>query len=53
MTPDGSIVLAGMAKGVWNGTHVGEYSDFAAVKLDANGNEMWKWQVRLEDMCPT
>ena len=40
----GPVVLAGKTKGNWSGTSAG-HTDFAAVKLDANGTEVWRWQV--------
>ncbi|CAM9957439.1 unnamed protein product, partial [Laminaria digitata] len=43
---DGSVFLAGNTYGDWNGANAG-LSDFAAAKLDADGNEVWRWQVRL------
>ena len=39
-----SVVLAGYTSGSWSGITVGQ-ADAAAVKLDANGNELWRWQV--------
>ena len=43
---DDSVVLAGYTAGNWSGVHSGEFeSDFAAVKLDAEGKELWRWQV--------
>lgn len=48
MAPDGSVVLAGMTSGVWNGKYAGGHSDFAAVKLGATGKEEWRWQARQE-----
>ena len=41
---DGSVILAGHTKGAWNGPNDGS-NDFAAVKLDANGTVVWRWQV--------
>lgn len=41
---DGSTILAGYTKGAWAGSNDGSY-DVAAVKLDANGIEVWRWQV--------
>lgn len=41
-----SIVLAGHTYDHWNGTDIG-FRDFAAVKLDLDGQEMWRWQVGL------
>lgn len=42
--PDGSIYLGGATWGPWATVHAGQ-SDFAAVKLDPEGNEVWRWQV--------
>ncbi|CAN0076073.1 unnamed protein product [Pylaiella littoralis] len=44
MLEDGSVVLAGQTFGNWAGTNNNDSSDFAAVKLDASGNELWRWQ---------
>lgn len=54
MGPNGSVVLAGMTKIMWNGTHTGGYLDFAAIKLDSSGQEVWRWKVRLRggSVCP-
>ena len=41
---DGSILVAFRTDGDWDGVNVGR-DDFAAVKLDANGTEIWRWQV--------
>lgn len=41
---DGSIVMAGSSAGAWTTKHDG-LGDFVAVKLDANGTELWRWQV--------
>lgn len=41
---DDSVVLAGYSSGNWSGILVGR-ADFAAVRLDADGNELWRWQV--------
>ncbi|CAN0213505.1 unnamed protein product [Ascophyllum nodosum] len=40
---NGSVVLAGFTYGNWSGTSAG-FSDFAAVKLDSTGTEVWRWQ---------
>ena len=37
---DCSIVLAGFTEGSWKGAHAGGINDFAAVKLDAGGQEV-------------
>lgn len=48
--PDGSIILAGYTDGDWDGEVVG-LSDFAAVALDEDGVELWRWQVcELSDL---
>lgn len=57
---DASVILAGYSIGNWSGTALGR-ADFAAVKLDAGGNELWRWQVCLKGkrclaaviLCPT
>lgn len=41
---DGSIVLAGLTDGDWAGGPVG-ITDFAAVALDEDGEELWRYQV--------
>lgn len=43
---DGSIVLAGYTTGDWDGAAAG-ITDFAAVAVDEDGEELWRWQVRL------
>lgn len=49
---DGSVLMAGWTSGNWDGAKGGFY-DFVAVKLDADGNVLWNWQVRLEhDLRP-
>ncbi|CAN0000522.1 unnamed protein product, partial [Laminaria digitata] len=40
----GSVFLTGTTEGNWSGTSVGGV-DFIACKLDANGKEVWRWQV--------
>lgn len=45
---DGSIILAGATYGDWNGANAGD-SDFAAVKMDADSNVLWRWQVKKRD----
>lgn len=42
---DGSAVLAGFSRGAWDGFISGS-QDFAAVKIDSDGSELWKWQVK-------
>ena len=41
---DNSVVLAGLSRGNWSGVTHGEM-DFIAVKLDPDGQELWRWQV--------
>lgn len=45
MTENGSSVLAGSTDGDWGAVNSGGH-DFAAVMLDADGIELWRWQVR-------
>ncbi|CAN0451410.1 unnamed protein product, partial [Laminaria digitata] len=42
---DDIIVAAGSTDGNWNGTNVGGGTQFAAVKIDSDGTELWRWQV--------
>lgn len=42
---DGSIVLAGWTDGDWFGEVTGDF-DFAALALDEDGVELWRWQVK-------
>lgn len=44
---DNSMVLTGRTSGVWGAVHYGD-ADFAAVKLDENQAELWRWQVMRE-----
>lgn len=44
LAEDGSAVLAGLAYGDWDGESSG-FTDFAAVKVDRDGRELWRWQV--------
>lgn len=43
---DGSIVLAGWTDGDWFGERTG-FADAAAVALDEDGVELWRWQVKV------
>lgn len=50
-------MLAGSTLGDWSGTNAGNI-DFAAVKLDSDGAEVWRWQVCVyvcvfTFVCPT
>ncbi|CAN0507692.1 unnamed protein product, partial [Scytosiphon promiscuus] len=42
----GSVFLTGTTDGNWSDANVGGL-DFIACKLDASGNELWRWQVSL------
>lgn len=44
---DGSVLLVGYTFGDWDEgiSATLDKRDFAAVQLDANGNEVWRWQV--------
>lgn len=47
---DGSVYMVGNTQGEWAKAHSGD-SDFAAVKLDEDGRELWRWQVsRMGEM---
>lgn len=39
---DGSVVLTGWSRGDWSEFSYGGSTDFAAVKLDADGAEVWR-----------
>ncbi|CAM9406721.1 unnamed protein product, partial [Ascophyllum nodosum] len=41
---DGSVLIVLETDGDWDGANIGS-DDFAAVKLGANGTEIWRWQV--------
>lgn len=41
---DASVVLAGATRGNWAMMNAGG-DDFAAVKLDGDGLELWRWQA--------
>ncbi|CAM9254578.1 unnamed protein product [Sphacelaria rigidula] len=41
---DGSVVLAGYTDGSYDGRSTG-LEDIVAVKLDVDGELLWKWQV--------
>lgn len=50
MVEGGSVVLAGSTLGDWSGATAGNI-DFAAVKLDSEGAEVWRWQVSFFFVC--
>ena len=41
---DGTIVLGGITDGDWSGANTGGF-DIGLVALDADGEEIWRWQV--------
>ncbi|CAM9508827.1 unnamed protein product [Ascophyllum nodosum] len=41
---DGGVVVAGMSNGTWNGVESIGDADFAAIKLDSDGDVVWRWQ---------
>ncbi|CAN0483185.1 unnamed protein product, partial [Scytosiphon promiscuus] len=43
MAEDGSVVVVGYTYGDWDGVNAGG-ADFAALRLDANGTEIWRYQ---------
>lgn len=45
VSTDSTVVLAGFSSGSWSIVNQGS-NNFAAVKLAADGSEMWKWQVK-------
>lgn len=45
MADDGSALFAGTTFGDWVQVSVGSW-DFAAMKMDVDGNVLWTWQVR-------
>lgn len=46
---DGSVILAGSTTGVWSEHNIG-LKDFAASKLDSDGNLVWTWQVNCDSL---
>lgn len=56
LAEDGSVILVGSTLYTWNvestnfplyGTDLNGESDFAAVRLDENGEEIWSYQVGI------
>lgn len=41
---DDSVVLGGSTSRDWAGTNASSV-DFAVIKIDWDGNEIWRWQV--------
>lgn len=52
MTADGSVIAVGQTAGVWDGANAG-LDDFAALRLDASGEEVWRYQVHdpTRELC--
>lgn len=51
---DGSAFYVGTTDGDWNRTNIGGI-DFAGGMITADGDELWRWQVRpsgLRRACP-
>lgn len=44
-TEDGSVILSGRTFGSFEGTSAG-ITDLVSIKLDADGEELWRWQVK-------
>lgn len=42
---DGLAILSGTSDGDWGGISKGD-TDFAAIQIDRDGGELWRWQVR-------
>lgn len=45
---DGGVVVTGYYNGTWNGETSSGETDFAAVKLDSDGDVVWRWQVNYK-----
>lgn len=45
LAEDGSMIVVGETDGSWDGANAGG-NDFAAFRLDADGEEIWRYQVR-------
>ncbi len=48
MAEDGSVICVGYTYGSWDGLLNGE-RDFAAFRLDGNGEEIWRYQVGFSE----
>lgn len=48
MAKDGSVILTGGTYGYFTMTSGTYTPDAVAVKLDADGNEIWRWQVKRD-----
>lgn len=46
----GSVVLSGFTNGNWSGTHRGS-RDYTAMKLDSDGEVVWRLQVTAAHAC--
>lgn len=45
MAEDGSVICVGVTDGSWDGNANNGENDFAAFRLDGNGEEIWRYQV--------
>lgn len=50
MAADGSVVVVGRTYGDWDGINAGD-ADFAAFRLDASGEGIWRFQVNIFLQC--
>lgn len=48
---DDSVVLVGDTFGDWAAINIGA-GDVAAVKIDSEGQELWRWQVSTRKRVP-
>lgn len=46
-TTDGAFVMSGLTSGSYAGAANGE-ADFVAIKIDADKNILWTWQVQVD-----
>lgn len=47
---NGSVIMSGHTRGVFQGKMNAGHEDAVAIKLDRNGAELWRWQVRKEQV---
>lgn len=48
---DGGVVLVGYSTGTWGDELDQGEEDFVVVKLDGEGSELWRWQVRRSSVA--
>lgn len=46
ITENGVVILSGYTEGAFSGDNAGA-DDMVAIALDAEGSELWRWQVSL------